>query len=203
MSNRIAVSYVRILTIFFVLLLAGPAFAGPLDRSSTGPRVNPAADDMIRVPGVVGMHYKDGLDILQQAGLSPAIKRIKSVEPRYEGREGEVVRQVPAAGGVAMIGSSVSITYYLPEGMEAPLPSDGDDEGEAEYYEDDGYEGPEEDGADEYAEDGEAHDEDTGDDEDYDEDDGDSDTGQRRKPAWRRLFKGRWKPPVRRPAPVE
>lgn len=101
-----------------------------------GPRVNPATNDMLRVPGVVGMDYQSAMAALQQAGLNPRVNRIKKKTTQYAGEEGTVVKQVPSAGGTAMLGSSVSITVYLPgnrpvgqgypSGAGAPAPSPGD-----------------------------------------------------------------------------
>lgn len=116
-----------------VCILAGQAAAGPLDRRSMEPRRNPAADDMIRIPGVVGMDYRDAMAYLQEAGLNPQLERIKKVDKRYEGREGLVVRQMPLPAGVAMLGSSVTITYYLPETAR------GDGYGDEDYYGEPGY----------------------------------------------------------------
>ncbi|MFQ5736500.1 MAG: PASTA domain-containing protein [Thermodesulfobacteriota bacterium] len=117
-----------------VCMLAGQAAAGPLDRRSMEPRRNPAADDMIRIPGVVGMDYRDAMAYLQEAGLNPQLERIKKVDKRYEGREGQVVRQMPLPAGVAMLGSSVTVTYYLPED------SAGEGYGDDRDFGDDGYE---------------------------------------------------------------
>ncbi|HOO46085.1 MAG TPA: PASTA domain-containing protein [Deltaproteobacteria bacterium] len=104
-----------IATLLVMFMLVGNAFAGPLDRMSE-PRTNPAVDDMLRIPGVVGLSRSEALITLQQAGLNPIIKieRIKS--PKHEGMEGKVIEQSPNPGGVAMIGSSVSIRLYLPPG---------------------------------------------------------------------------------------
>ena len=96
-------------------LFATPALSGPLDRQNTGPRVNPAAEKMMRVPGVVGMRYQDAMTTLQQAGLNAFVKVIKKYDKRHEGKEGLVVSQIPLAGGVAMLGSSVTVVSYVPE----------------------------------------------------------------------------------------
>ena len=63
---------------FFIMILLiclslGPASAGPLDRTSE-PRTNPVVDDMLRIPGVVGLSKQEAMSTLQQAGLSPIIK---------------------------------------------------------------------------------------------------------------------------------
>ncbi len=105
-------------------LFAAPATSGPLDRQNTGPRVNPAADKMMRVPGVVGMRHQDAMMALQQAGLSAFVKEIRNYDKRHEGKEGLVISQMPLAGGVAMIGSSVTIVSYVPEQpAQAPPPA--------------------------------------------------------------------------------
>lgn len=97
------------------LVLAGAAQAGPLDRASTGPRDNPAANSMLRVPGALGQDCNSALATVQAAGLNPMVRYIKEKDDRYEGREGLIVAQVPSAGGMAMIGSSVSLTCYRGE----------------------------------------------------------------------------------------
>jgi len=88
------------------------AVAGALDRGPMQQRYNPAAENMMRVPGVVGVYEQDALSMLQQAGLAVTVKRITKDNPKYRGKEGQVVSQVPAAGGVAMVGSTVVITVY-------------------------------------------------------------------------------------------
>lgn len=98
--------------------------AGPLDRFSQEPRRNPAADNMLRTPGVVGLDYQGAVGVLQQAGLNPVPKYVRKVKKAYAGREGQVVLQTPAAGGVAMLGSSVSITVYDPPSKSGPGYSD-------------------------------------------------------------------------------
>jgi len=95
-----------------VLLAPALASAGPLDRGPMQERYNPAAKDMLRVPGVVGSYEQEALGSLQQAGLSVNVKRITKDDPKYAGKEGMVINQVPSAGGVAMVGSSISITVY-------------------------------------------------------------------------------------------
>lgn len=109
-----------LLMIAILFVVSNWTLAGPLDRRTMEPRRNPAADDMIRIPGVVGMNYREAMMYLQQAGLNPQLKRIKSFNKKHEGKEGEVIRQMPLPAGVAMIGSSVTIVYYLPKGMEEP-----------------------------------------------------------------------------------
>lgn len=110
------------------LLVGAGASAGPLDREPSQHRYNPAAENMLRVPGVVGLDEGQALDVLQQAGLAVKVKRIKEDHPRYSNKEGQVVAQVPAAGGVAMVGSTVAITVYKwPQpGSEYPQNSCGE-----------------------------------------------------------------------------
>lgn len=112
-----------------LLCAASPLLAGPLDRSDTGPRVNPATNNMLRVPGVVGMAYQNALATLQQAGLNPRLHTIRRTTRKYGGREGTVVRQLPLAGGMAMLGSSVSITVYAPGGASGAAVAPGDSYG--------------------------------------------------------------------------
>ncbi len=105
-----------------LLVAAAGVNAGPLDREP-GQRQNPAAENMLRVPGVVGLYEDEAMAALQQAGLGVQVKRIAEDDPRYRSREGRVVRQVPGAGGVAMVGSTVVITVY----KEAPQEREGTD----------------------------------------------------------------------------
>jgi len=107
----------RIVFLLACLLASTPLAAGPLDRSDMGPRVNPATNDMLRVPGVVGMDFQSAMATLQQAGLNPRVNKLHGKNKKYAGEEGMVVKQVPSAGGMAMLGSSVSITVYLPGNM--------------------------------------------------------------------------------------
>lgn len=106
-----------IVMMLVMFIPGGTALAGPLDRMSE-PRTNPAVDDMLRIPGVVGLSRYDALTTLQQAGLNPVVKIVRDTKPEYEGMEGTVVSQSPNPGGVAMIGSTVSINLYLPEGYQ-------------------------------------------------------------------------------------
>ncbi len=108
-----------IATLLFVFMFGGNALAGPLDRMSE-PRTNPAVDDMLRIPGVVGLSRQEALATLQQAGLNPVLKLVRSENSKHQGMEGKVIAQSPNPGGVAMIGSSVSIELYLPPGYEEP-----------------------------------------------------------------------------------
>ena len=97
------------------LYTSQPLLAGPLDRMDTGPRVNPATNDMLRVPGVVGMDYQSALATLEQAGLNPRVHMLHKQNGKYAGQEGTVVKQLPVAGGMAMLGSSVSISVFAPD----------------------------------------------------------------------------------------
>ena len=115
---------IRSLSLIVLLsALGAAAWAGPLDRGSSGPRVNPETNSMLRVPGVVGLDYQSALATLQQAGLTPRLHFIRRPSPRYQGREGQVVGQLPLPGGMAMLGSSVTIRVYQPPtspGQEPP-----------------------------------------------------------------------------------
>ncbi len=124
---------------FFVMILLtclslGPALAGPLDRTSE-PRTNPVVDDMLRIPGVVGLSKQEAMSTLQQAGLSPIIKTKRTTNNKHKGMEGKVISQIPYPGGVAMIGSSVTINIYMPPGYSEGQA--GDDQWQGEPY--DGY----------------------------------------------------------------
>jgi len=108
-----------IATLLVMFMLGGNALAGPLDRMSE-PRTNPAVDDMLRIPGVVGLSRIEALTTLQQAGLNPMLKIVRSENSKLQGMEGKVIEQDPNPGGVAMIGSSVTVELYLPPGYEEP-----------------------------------------------------------------------------------
>lgn len=102
-------------------LVPAVLWSDPLERTRV-PRSNPAVNDMVRVPGVVGLHKFEALSWLQQGGLTPFIKVKREPAAQYKGWECKVISQVPVAGGVAMLGSSVSLIIYEPEGAceEAP-----------------------------------------------------------------------------------
>ena len=127
-------------------ILVSPAlgFAGPLDREPPQQRFNPAAENMLRVPGVVGTYENEAMSSLQQAGLAVDVKRITKVDSQYEGKEGMVIKQVPSSGGMAMIGSSVTLTVYFPPGTEIPASTDVWSGGEGGV--DEGWASPSEDG---------------------------------------------------------
>jgi len=92
------------------------AWAGPLDRGEMQPRHNPAANSMLRVPGVLGQSERYALEMLQRAGLIVNATYIRKSMDKYAGRNGTVVKQIPSAGGMAMLGSSVTITIYKVKG---------------------------------------------------------------------------------------
>jgi len=104
-----------IMVICFTCLLCVYSYAGPLDRTSE-PRSNPVVNDMLRIPGVVGMNRFEAMSALQQAGLNPALKIKTAVNSKHKGMECKVISQIPLPGGVAMIGSSVTIYVYMPPG---------------------------------------------------------------------------------------
>ena len=93
------------------------ALAGALDRGPMQQRYNPAAEEMIRIPGVIGMYEQDALAVLQQAGVAPEIKYDKRYKEDLDGKEGTVIDQEPGAAGVSMLGSIVTITVYWPASM--------------------------------------------------------------------------------------
>lgn len=97
-----------------LILVATISVAGPLDRTPEA-RSNPAVDDMMRIPGVVGQSRSEACMILQQAGLNPEIKIVKSPPSPNQGMECKVISQSPLPGGVAMIGSTIEITIYAPK----------------------------------------------------------------------------------------
>lgn len=118
------------------LVLSLSALAGPLDRGDVGPRVNPATNDMLRVPGVIGMDPQSAFATLQQAGLNPRVHTILRTIKKYAGQEGTVVTQVPAAGGMAMLGSSVSLAVYNPGGTanDSPVVGTGQEASPADQH---------------------------------------------------------------------
>ena len=122
---RVIETWSTAVLVLVLAVAADPLCAGPLDRGPMAPRVNPATNDMLRVPGVVGMDRQGALATLEQAGLNPRIHELRKVTKRYAGREGTVVRQLPLPGGMAMLGSSVSITVYDPGGSEGGVGAGG------------------------------------------------------------------------------
>jgi len=108
LTLRVSVFAVSVL----LLLTTGSAFCGTLDRGAMQERYNQSAKDMLRVPGVVGSYEQNALSLLQQSGLTVKIKRITKDLPKYAGQEGKVISQAPLSGGIAMIGSTVTITVY-------------------------------------------------------------------------------------------
>ncbi|MDF1581405.1 MAG: PASTA domain-containing protein [Desulfuromonadales bacterium] len=103
--------------IFSGLSFASVAFAGALDRGPMQERYNPTAQQMLRVPGVIGLYEQDALAYLQQAGVAPEVKYVRAEREDLVGKEGTVTNQDPGAGGVSMLGSSVTITVYWPPSM--------------------------------------------------------------------------------------
>ena len=97
-----------------LMMAATISAAGPLDRTPEA-RSNPAVDDMMRIPGVVGQSRSEACMILQQAGLNPEIKLVKRAPSQNQAMECKVISQSPLPGGVAMIGSTVEITIYAPK----------------------------------------------------------------------------------------
>lgn len=95
---------------------ASVVIAGPLDRGEMQPRQNPAANSMIRIPGVLGQPERYAMETLQRSGLNVKTKYIRQSMKKYAGRNGAVVKQVPSAGGIAMLGSTIAITIYKVEG---------------------------------------------------------------------------------------
>lgn len=114
------------------IVLAAPfALAGPLDRQAGDleTRSNPAANNMLRVPGVIGAAPEDAMGQLQQAGLTPQQQVDTQANPKYAGQEGLVVSQMPLPGGVAMLGSSVTIVVYQPTASPSPQTNGGQQAG--------------------------------------------------------------------------
>ena len=116
MRKQAGIGYLVVM-ILVTCVLFTPATAGPLNRSGGEPRTNPVVDDMIRIPGVIGMHWQEALAILQQAGLNPIVKTKETLIKKYEGMECTVISQLPLPGGVAMLGASVTISLYMPSGL--------------------------------------------------------------------------------------
>ncbi|NOY86753.1 MAG: PASTA domain-containing protein [Deltaproteobacteria bacterium] len=105
------------------ILLPMRGFTGALDRGPMQQRYNQAADEMIRVPGVVGMYEQDAMAVLQQAGVAPNVEYAKGYKADLVGMEGTVIDQEPGAAGITMLGSTVTITVYWPPSA-GDLPSD-------------------------------------------------------------------------------
>lgn len=108
-----------------IMTICAGAWAGALDRRAPQQRYNQAADEMIRVPGVIGMWEQDALAVLQQSGVVPSIEYEKKFKKDLAGKEGTVIEQVPGAAGITMLGSTVSITVYWPASM-GPEPGTDD-----------------------------------------------------------------------------
>jgi len=107
-----------IILVLWVAFCITSTIAGPLDRDPMRQRYNPSTENMLRIPGVVGMYEQEAVDLLQQIGLSVNVKYIRKKKRKYVGKEGVVVEQIPSVAGVAMLGSSVMITVYLPTSPE-------------------------------------------------------------------------------------
>jgi len=131
-TKRIRLNLLTVwLVVVTVCCMASVALAGPLDRGEMQPRHNPAASSMLRVPGVLGQPERYALETLQQAGLNVNTRYIRQSTEKYAGRNGTVVRQIPSAGGLAMLGSSVTITVYNVEGERETGGSGGDGYGDS------------------------------------------------------------------------
>lgn len=115
--HRIVIVFASFMSVLF---LPVTGFSGPLDRGSMQERYNPAAESMLRVPGVVGMYEQDARAYLQQSGLAVDVEHIKNPDSKYEGKEGMVIKQDPSTGGIAMLGASVTITIYSPTNTQTP-----------------------------------------------------------------------------------
>jgi len=120
MIHRVAKSLV-VLIVFTALPCA--VMAGALDRGATQQRYNQAADEMIRVPGTLGMRESDAMAVLQQAGVVPNIEYKTQIREDLAGKEGTVIDQEPGAAGITMLGSAVTITVYRPDPKKDPPPS--------------------------------------------------------------------------------
>jgi hypothetical protein len=107
-----------------IMMIATVSVGGPLDRSPDA-RTNPAVDDMLRIPGVVGQTRSEACAILQQAGINPVVHIIRRENAKHKGMECQVVKQSPLPGGVAMIGSSVEIEVYAPGDCVDQTENDG------------------------------------------------------------------------------
>jgi hypothetical protein len=125
-----------------IMMIAAVSVGGPLDRMPDA-RTNPAVDDMLRIPGVIGQTKTEACMILQQAGLNPVIHIVTGESTKHKGMECQVVKQSPLPGGVAMIGSSVEIDVYAPhdcvdqvenDAFEEEIPDDETQWSEDEEY---------------------------------------------------------------------
>jgi len=108
-----------------VIGLPCAGWAGALDRGPSQQRYNQAADEMIRVPGTVGMWEQDAMAVLQQAGVVPSVEYERKYKGDLAGKEGTVIDQVPGAAGITMLGSTVTITVYRPPAKGEPPGHDG------------------------------------------------------------------------------
>lgn len=110
-----------------IMMMATVSVGGPLDRLPDA-RTNPAVDDMLRIPGVIGQTKTEACMMLQQAGLNPVVHMITEKSTKHKGMECQVVKQSPLPGGVAMIGSSVEIDVYTPNDCADQIESDAFEE---------------------------------------------------------------------------
>lgn len=100
-----------------LLPFAGALSAGPLDRQNVQQRSNPVTQSMIRVPGVVGQEQAQAMMSIQAVGLNVSVKKAKSLPKGVKGAagmEGRVVEQTPTAGGMAMYGTTVTLSVWKP-----------------------------------------------------------------------------------------
>lgn len=111
-----------------IMMIATVSVGGPLDRLPDA-RTNPAVDDMLRIPGVIGQTKTEACMLLQQVGLNPVVNMITSESAKHKGMECQVVKQSPLPGGVAMIGVSVEIDVYAPDDCVDQWESDAFQEG--------------------------------------------------------------------------
>ena len=114
-----------LVSILIVVGIPHAGWAGALDRGPSQQRYNQAADEMIRVPGVVGMWEQDAMAVLQQSGVAPNIEYARKFKEDLAGREGTVIDQEPGAAGITMLGSTVTITVYWPHPEGEPPGNDG------------------------------------------------------------------------------
>lgn len=109
---------VTALSCMIIVACAGLLAAGALDRQNVQPRTNSVTQSMVRVPGVVGMEQFTAMGSLQQAGLGVSVLPSKKTPKNMkgaEGMEGRVISQTPAAGGLAMYGTTVTIYVNKPK----------------------------------------------------------------------------------------
>lgn len=76
---------------------------------------------MIIVPNVTGMSLEEAKKTFEERGLKTSVKEINQFNPKYKGKEGQVIGQSQKAGSNLSPGSLVEILWYNPPIVKLPL----------------------------------------------------------------------------------